>query len=412
MTSTIPPPPHGSEVRRRFSRQHFKTEMIAQGSVEARRRCNAFVAPFTVLTRPETALSLQLPYRGSVVPRSAPFRRANIQCTVSDDGAQAPPASPPVGEEQSSSPAAPSSVFESVAPPPSTFFQAISQAQDAVTRAIAAREFLLEIEFPPLPTSMLESAAVGSYDVSDANIKLAVDFARRFASAGKRVVITFPDAIEKDRAVEQNNESEEPVHGIRFGLLRDTKRGSLLDRIWVAADTDIAVREEDDIFVVLGASAQELPDVERLVEAAGKRPVILFNLKLDSARGDLGLPAFPRKAMHYRFLSRVLPVYYLRTRTYSRSIRKAPFVVNYSGALYRVFPGPYQVLLDSTSGNYRRLCTLEERPALGQVRDILTDGLNIDDVQGKSESFLFKGYKSTTWWEDDREKQVSNKWRS
>lgn len=299
-----------------------------------------------------------------------------------------------------------------LAPPPSTFFQAISQAQQAVVDALKNGERLLEIEFPPLPTSVLESAAVSAYDVSDANVKLAVDFARKFAKEGTRTVIAFPDLVEKDRAVEQNNESEEPVENIRFGSLRDARKGSILERIWTRPELDIAVRPDDDMFIVLGASAQELPDVEKLVAAAGERPVIMFNLKLDSARGDLGLPAFPRKDLHYRFLSKILPVYYLRTRTYSRSTNRSPFIVNYSGALYRVYPGQYQVLLDTASGTYRRLCALDERPPLGKVRDILTDGLNLENVKGQSQKFLFKGYKSTTWWEDDREKQVSNKWRS
>lgn len=305
-------------------------------------------------------------------------------------------------------------VVAELTPPPTTFFQAISQAQTAVVNALAAGETLLEVEFPPLPTAVLESSAVSAYDVSDANLRLAVDFSRKFAGEGKRVALAFPDLIEKDRAVEQNNESEEPVENIRFSSLKDERKGSILDRIWTNPEMDIAVRDDDDMFVVLGASAQELPDVESLVKAAGERPVILFNLKLDTSRGDLGLPAFPRKALHYRFLSLVLPVYYLRTRTYSRSMNKAPYLVNYSGALYRVYPGKYQVLLDASSGRYRRLATLDERPALGEVRDILTNGLGLGDSSGKSKtgSFMFKGYKSTTWWEDDRTKAVSNKWRS
>lgn len=298
-----------------------------------------------------------------------------------------------------------------LAPPPATFFQAISQAQDAVDAALADGNRLLEVEFPPLPTAVLESSSVSSYDVSDANVRLAVDFAKKYAESGKRVALAFPDLVEKDRAVEQNGEKEEPIENIRFSSLRDARKGSFLERIWTTPEIDVAVRDNDDVFVVLGATCQELPDVERLVEAAGDRLVIFFNLKLDGARGDLGLPAFPRKSMHYRFLSKILPVYYLRTRTYSRSIQKSPFIVNYSGALYRVYPGAYQVLLDTSGGNYRRLCALDERPPLGQVRDILTDGMNLDG--GKTEGdFMFKGYKSTTWWEDDRTEAESNKWRS
>lgn len=300
---------------------------------------------------------------------------------------------------------------QKLAPPPSTFFQAISQAQSAVDAALSKGYRLLEIEFPPLPTSQLESTAIGSYEVSDANIRLAIDFASKYATEGKNVVIAFPDLVEKDRAVEQNNESEEPMENVRFGSLRDARKGSFIERLWTKPELDIAVREEDDMYVVLIASCQELPDVEKLCEAAGNRPVILFNLKLDTSRGDLGLPAFPRKDMHYRFLSKFLPVYYLRTRTYSRSMAKPPYLVSYSGALYRVYPGDYQVLLDTSAGNYRRLTSLKERPALGDVRDILTNGMNLNDG-AKEGSFMYKGYKSRTWWEEDRVKAESNNWRS
>jgi len=293
----------------------------------------------------------------------------------------------------------------------------VTQAAVAATSAFAAGDKVVEVEFPPLPTDMLESSAVSAYDVSDANFKLAIDFARIFAvEQGKRAVIVFPDAVEKDRAVEQNGESEEPLPGVRLGVLKDTVRGSIFDRIWTSPEVDVAVRPDDDIFVIVGASAQELPDVERLVEAAAGRPVVLFNLKLDAARGDLGLPAFPRKRMHFEFLSTVRPVYYLRTRSYSRSVPRPPYLVNYSGALYRVYPGAYQVLLDTSEGNYRRVAVLPERPALGQVRDTLTAALSLDGPGGNENQdavadFLRKGYKSKTWWEEDRTKQQSNTWR-
>lgn len=138
------------------------------------------------------------------------------------------------------------------------------------------------------------------------------------------------------------------------------------------------MRDDDDLYIVLGATCRELPDVEKLVTSVDSNfPVILFNLKLDSARGDLGLPAFPRKDLHYRFLSFALPVYYLRTRTYSHSLLKPPYLVNYSGALYKVYPEPYQVLLDTSAGSYRRLKVLSERLPLGAVLDMLTDGMNL-----------------------------------
>lgn len=315
-----------------------------------------------------------------------------------DDSVPAPAA---VAESKSASKAG-----ADPAPPPATFYQAIQQSVTAVQAAIADGEKLVEVEFPPLPAAQMESSAVGAYDVMDANIRLAVDFARPFARAGKRVAVQFPDFIEKDRAVGQNNEMDEPVEGIRFGTIRDSGRGGFLERIWTTKKLEPAVREDDDMFVVIGATCQELPDVEALVEEAGDRPVVLFNLKLDSARGDLGLPAFPRKALHYRFLTKALPVYYLRTRTYSRSLKKPPYIVNYSGVLYRVYPGPYQVLLDTSAGAYRRLTTLDKRPSLGEVRDTLTEGL---DIEVPFKEFLGQ---SKTWWESaPAEKETSSKWR-
>lgn len=56
-----------------------------------------------------------------------------------------------------------------------------------------------------------------------------------------------------------------------------------------------------------------------------------------------------RQSVHYKFLSKITPVYLLRTRSYSRSITKKPFLVNYQGAQFRVYPGRYQCLLDTGS---------------------------------------------------------------
>ena len=86
-----------------------------------------------------------------------------------------------------------------------------------------------------------------------------------------------------------------------------------------------------DLYIICVASAQELPDVEALHLMNPDVPIVFFNLKLDTLRGDLGVPAFPSKDLHDRFLSRVRPIYYLKTRQYSRSKLEPPFVVNYQG---------------------------------------------------------------------------------
>lgn len=170
-----------------------------------------------------------------------------------------------------------------------------------------------------------------------------------------------------------------------------------------------------DVYIVLVASAQELPDIEELHNQVKdeKVPIIFYNLKLDVLRGDLGAPAFPPKEFQDRFLSRVKPVYYLRTRQYSRSTSKPPFLVNYQGCLFRAYPGQYQTLLDTGTGSYRRLLGSDIRPGLGAFKEQLTQALRDEGIlpatEGSTLNFLRTGYKTTTWWEEERE-EASMDW--
>ena len=166
-----------------------------------------------------------------------------------------------------------------------------------------------------------------------------------------------------------------------------------------------------DVYIILVCSAQELPQIESLYDQEPDKTIILMNLKLDVLRGDLGLPAFPPKDLQYRFLSRILPVYYLRVRSYSKSLSKPPFIINYQGALFRTYPGDWQTMLDVGDGRYKRVVTSETRPGLGEFKVQLSEDLKIGD-EGKVNTFFRQGYKTSTWWEDDVEKEESNIWRS
>jgi hypothetical protein len=170
-----------------------------------------------------------------------------------------------------------------------------------------------------------------------------------------------------------------------------------------------------DMYVIIVASAQELPDVEALSDQLPNVPIVFYNLKLDVLRGDLGAPAFPPKSFQDRFLSKVKPVYYLRTRQYSRSLPSPPFLMNYQGCLFRSYPGQYQTLLDTGTGSYRRIVGNDIRPGLGEFKEELTQALKDEGVLPQSEGgaldFLRVGYKTTTWWEDERP-ESSMEWRT
>ena len=320
--------------------------------------------------------------------------------------------------------------------PPASFYELQRASVRAAQMAMDDGKTLLEIEFPPLPANVLEMDDVSAYDVARANVKLALDFAKSFATTGEQgqVAIMLPDESECNIMLEDLEIESKPYPGVQLTSLRRSEEGD--DRLIKPENFLIGLMgrgsggttkpiENTKMYVIVGASAQELPDVEELYEQIkdekdenGNPPVIVFyNLKLDVLRGDLGAPAFPGKDFQDRFLSRVKPVYYLRTRQYSRSIDKPPFILNYQGCIFRSYPGHYQTLLDTGTGRYRKVVGDDIRPALGEFKEQLTDALREEGAIAKKEQegalfgFLRTGYKTTTWWEDERE-DASTEWMS
>ena len=338
---------------------------------------------------------------------------------------------------------------------------------------------------------------VSAYQVAAANIDLAIDFAKSFAAKKsdtensdvklpKRTAILLPDEAEANIAIE-NLGGPNPYPGITVSsLIRSDKNDkriikpeqlvlNLFGRKNLGAVKPI---KDVDMYIIVVASAQELPDVEELHQLEPDKIICFYNLKLDILRGDLGVsfvvvfnrlffffsffflfcprcksklpnkttiktsyisfltlifpsscyylhstsvpclhhqaPAFPPKDFQDRFLSKVKPVYYLRTRQYSRSVANPPFVVNFQGCLFRSYPGQFQTLLDTGNGKYRRVVGSDTRPGLGEFKQQLTNALTGDGVikeEGNFLNFLRTGYKTSTWWEEERE-DADDGWRT
>ena len=232
----------------------------------------------------------------------------------------------------------------------------------------------------------------------------------------------LPDQAELDHAIEKIG-SDDPYPGVMLASIRQAdpddsrliKPEQLLLGLF-GRGSGGAVKEIDgvDVYICLGSSAQELPDIEELHGLNQDKTIVFFNLKLDVLRGDLGAPAFPPKEFQDRFLSKVKPVYYLRTRQYSRSTPNPPFIVNFQGYLFRCYPGQFQTLLDTGTGRYRRVKGSDVRPPLGAFKQELTDALVKQDVlqdEGSAFNFLRTGYKTTTWWEEERV-NADDAWRT
>jgi len=63
-------------------------------------------------------------------------------------------------------------------PPPASFFELQQDCIRSTALAIEDGQFLMEVEFPPLPANVLELDDVSAYDVASANLNLAIDFAK------------------------------------------------------------------------------------------------------------------------------------------------------------------------------------------------------------------------------------------
>jgi Domain of unknown function (DUF1995) len=314
--------------------------------------------------------------------------------------------------------------------PPASFYELQQDCVRATRLARRDGHKLLEVEFPPLPANVLEMVDVSTYDVLQANLKLVLDFSKGLLAAEKdsdsnkiqKVVVLLPDQAEADFAIEKMG-SANPYPGVVVTSIREVDPNDdrmfkpeqlLLGLFGRGSGGAVKPIEDADVYICLSSSAQELPDIEELHGMEPEKTVIFYNLKLDILRGDLGAPAFPPKEFHDRFLSKVKPVYYLRTRQYSRSTPNPPFLVNFQGCLYRSYPGQFQTLLDTGNGRYRRVKGNDFRPPLGVFKQELTDALIEQDVlkdEGSTFNFLRTGYKTSTWWEDERE-NASDAWRT
>ncbi len=115
------------------------------------------------------------------------------------------------------------------------------------------------------------------------------------------------------------------------------------------------IQAEDQLFIAIDPSAVEVARVEKLCNAAGNRPVILFLPKLEDA-AIVGI-GYAARQLRDRFLTTLTCAYYIKPLE--------------TAAIYRCYPGQWQVWLEEDN-DYTLICESPAKPVGDELDAILT----------------------------------------
>ncbi|MBG1240886.1 DUF1995 family protein [Nostoc sp. NZL] len=211
---------------------------------------------------------------------------------------------------------------------PNTLEDAIAQSRVAVQAALAAGCTRIQVDFlfPELKF-----------------MPVAEQFLPVFTEYDSRLKIFFADA--GAAALARRNWADTPFQILDIGTGR-------------AASLQTKIQPEDEIFLFIAPTSVEVPQVEKLCQEIGDRPLVLLNPRLEDS-GTVGIGYTARK-IRDRFISTIESAYYLRP-------------VDDESALYRCYPGQWEVWLE-ISGEYQRIAELPTKPSGDELDLILLKG--------------------------------------
>ncbi|MEH1820159.1 MAG: DUF1995 family protein [Nostoc sp.] len=211
---------------------------------------------------------------------------------------------------------------------PNSLEDAIAQSRVAVQTALADGCTRLQVEFlfPELKY-----------------MPVAEQFLPVFTDYDSRLKIFFADA--GAAALARRDWADAPFKILDIGTGR-------------AASLQTKIQPEDEIFLFIAPTAVEVPQLEKLCEVIGDRPLVLLNPRLEDS-GVVGIGYAARKTRE-RFTNTIESCYYLRP-------------IDDQSALYRSYPGQWEVWLE-TGGEYQIIAELPTKPSGDDLDLILLKG--------------------------------------
>ncbi|WGV28091.1 DUF1995 family protein [Halotia branconii] len=211
---------------------------------------------------------------------------------------------------------------------PNSLEDAIAQSRLATQAALADGYTRLQVEyvFPELKP-----------------LVVAEDFLPLFAEYESRLKVFFADA--GSAALARRDWADAPFKILDIGTSR-------------AASLQSKIQPEDEIFLFINPTSVEVPQIEKLCEAIGDRPLVMLNPRLEDA-GIVGI-GYTARQTRQRFISTIESCYYLRP-------------VDDQTAILRCYPRQWEIWTE-TNGNYQKIAELPQKPSGDELDLILSKG--------------------------------------
>mmetsp|Transcript_32457 Transcript_32457/g.72142 ORF Transcript_32457/g.72142 Transcript_32457/m.72142 type:complete len:497 (-) Transcript_32457:62-1552(-) len=373
-------------------------------------------------------------------------------------------------------------------PWPKSFAEIVQTAVESSMRLFVQGETRVEVDFPPLPLADLDwnLCDLSETRVVDSNVQHAIAFSKLLIKDSRQFPKLDPEVVAKKNRGEGVDVLEEKLKSqstrqsargpggrtvrmlfpnkvdmvrareVHLEKFKNMARPDLLRRgFYREATQDNWKGPLEDIYVfIVCQEAVDLPIIQQYVEKADRIAAkqgrvlrhVLFNLNLNKLRTDIEFyrtvtpfrPGLATPEVHFDFLATFRPAYFIRFLKSTLTVLRNPFNIDYSGALYRAFPGPWQVFMQDVDGSYNTVDVHDKRPAIIAFKrkllrafglaedarlpkDPMTDDVYtpkdpkaFGSISRPFDTFLREGGEAEGyWWEGGEafKKEVSEKWR-